>query len=117
MPTDGTTVTMHDTLPSGLTAVGISGPGWTCDLNTLTCTRSTVLPGGQNYPDTTLTVDVSCQTLRQEPATAMGGGDRQVTNRATVTGGGDATTRTATDPTTINRTEQCRRHKHHHRGW
>src|SRR5258706_451347 len=34
------TVTVVDTLPSGLTATAISGTGWTCTLATLTCTRS-----------------------------------------------------------------------------
>src|SRR2546423_1317765 len=34
------TVTVTDTLPSGLTATGLAGTGWTCTLATLTCTRS-----------------------------------------------------------------------------
>ncbi len=34
------TVTVTDTLPTGLTATGISGTGWSCILGTLTCTRS-----------------------------------------------------------------------------
>ncbi|WP_326608238.1 hypothetical protein [Streptomyces sp. NBC_01800] len=36
--TDGTTVTVHDTLPAGLTAASITGTGWNCTLATLTCT-------------------------------------------------------------------------------
>src|SRR2546428_13119002 len=31
---------ISDTLPSGLTATGLAGTGWTCVLATLTCTRS-----------------------------------------------------------------------------
>ncbi|MFF4730341.1 hypothetical protein ACFY3M_34445, partial [Streptomyces mirabilis] len=87
--TDGTTVTVTDTLPAGLTATSLSGTGWTCTLATLTCTRSDVLPSGSSYPPITLKVDVSCKA----PST--------VTNTASATGGGDTATRTATDPTTI----------------
>ncbi|MBO1413091.1 DUF11 domain-containing protein [Streptomyces sp. FH025] len=90
-PTNGTTVTVHDILPAGLRADRITGTGWTCVLATLTCTRSDILPAGQSYPPVTLRVEVSCDA----PA--------QVTNTATVTGGGDTTTHTATDNTTISR--------------
>ncbi|MFG2915469.1 hypothetical protein ACGF0D_21605 [Kitasatospora sp. NPDC048298] len=93
--TDGTTVTVTDTLPAGLRADSISGTGWTCDRDTLTCTRSDVLPAGSSYPPITLQVDVSCKA------------DDEVTNTATVTGGGDTTIHTATDPTAI------KHHKHH----
>ncbi|MFJ9842427.1 hypothetical protein ACIRYZ_18480 [Kitasatospora sp. NPDC101155] len=90
-PTNGTPVIVHDTLPEGLRADRITGAGWNCVLATLTCTRSDILPAGQSYPPITLTVDVSCHAREQ------------VTNTATVTGGGDTTTHTATDPTTIKR--------------
>src|SRR5207237_9548916 len=52
------TVTVTDTLPTGLTATGISGSGWTCVLGTLTCTRSDALATGSSYPAITLTVNV-----------------------------------------------------------
>jgi hypothetical protein len=71
--------------------------------DTLTCTRSDVLPAGSSYPPITLKVDVSCRA------------HAQVTNTATATGGGDTTTRTATDPTKIKRhehDERCERHDH-----
>lgn len=42
-PTDGTTVTVQDTLPAGLSVAGITGNGWSCTRCTLTCTRSSVL--------------------------------------------------------------------------
>ncbi|MBD0693078.1 DUF11 domain-containing protein [Streptomyces sp. CBMA123] len=90
-PTNGTTVTVHDRLPEGLRADRISGAGWTCIPATLTCTRSDILPAGHSYPPITLNVDVSCHARER------------VTNTATVTGGGDSTTHTATDPTTIKR--------------
>ncbi|MFF2146727.1 hypothetical protein [Kitasatospora sp. NPDC058190] len=102
-PTDGSTVTVYDTLPPGLRADSISGTGWNCTLDILTCTRSDVLPAGSSYPPITLKVDVSCEA-RDE-----------VTNRVTALGGGDPTSHTATDPTRIKRhehDERCERHDH-----
>ncbi|MER7466539.1 calcium-binding protein [Streptomyces sp. NPDC097981] len=93
--TNGSTVTVQDTLPAGLTTLSITGPGWHCTWATLTCTRSDVLADGDSYPPITLRVNVSCD------APSYG------TNTATVTGGGDSTTHTAEDPTTINPTECC----------
>jgi len=83
------TVTVVDTLPTGLSATAISGTGWTCTLGTLTCTRADVLAGGVAYPAITLTVNVT--------ATAPG----SVTNTVAVSGGGSPGTATANDPTTI----------------
>ena len=94
-PTDGTTVTVRDTLPPGLQAQSISGEGWDCTLATLTCTRSDVLEAEGSYPPITLTVRVTCQA------------SETVTNTATVTGGGDTETHTATADTTIEPSEQC----------
>ncbi|MFB6987351.1 hypothetical protein [Streptomyces sp. NPDC056304] len=103
--TDGSTVTVHDALPPGLTARSITGTGWKCTRTTLTCTRSNVLKAGSSYPPITLKVKVSCDCDERHP----------VTNTATVTGGGDTTTHTATDPTTIKRNERCHHHEHDHR--
>ncbi|MGZ4971822.1 MAG: beta strand repeat-containing protein, partial [Limisphaerales bacterium] len=88
------TVTVLDTLPSGLTATAISGTGWTTDLATLTCTRSDTLAIGAAYPPITLTVSVASNA----PAS--------LTNVVTVSGGGDATSanNTANDVTSINAT-------------
>jgi CSLREA domain-containing protein/uncharacterized repeat protein (TIGR01451 family) len=85
------TVTAVDTLPAGLTATAISGSGWSCDVSTLTCTRSDALAAGSSYPDITLTVNVASNA----PAS--------VTNSAAVSGGGETNTGndTASDPTTI----------------
>ncbi len=87
------TVTVTDTIPAGLTATAMSGLGWTCDLPTTTCTRTTALAAGAAYPQITLTVSVSYSA----PPT--------VTNIATVAGGGDhnGANNTASDPTTIIR--------------
>ena len=83
-------ITVTDSLPTGLTATAISGPGWSCTLATLTCTRSDQLNAGDSYPPITLTVDVASD------APAL------VTNSATASGGGDPTPVTDDDPTTID---------------
>jgi len=82
-------VTVTDTLPAGLNATAISGPGWIC--TTLTsCFRGDGLDAGLSFPDITLTVSVNFNAAAS------------VTNTATVSGGGEANTGndTATDPTT-----------------
>jgi uncharacterized repeat protein (TIGR01451 family) len=89
-PASGT-VTVTDTIPAGLTATGISGPGWACSLASLTCTRSDSLASGASYPDITVTVSVA------------GDAPANVINTATVSGGGDVdeSNNTAEDPTII----------------
>lgn len=89
--TDGTTVTVTDTLPTGLTATSIAGTGWTCTLGTLTCTRTDVLAANGSYPAITLTVNVA------------GNAPGSVANSVTVSGGGDqnSNNNTATDVTTV----------------
>ncbi|MFD5430491.1 DUF11 domain-containing protein, partial [Streptomyces sp. NPDC127084] len=91
--TDGTTVSLTDTLPAGLTAVSLSGTGWTCVLATLTCTRTDALDPGESYPPITLTVNVAPTA----PA--------QVTNTATVSGGGTTDTSFATATTAVRQAE------------
>jgi uncharacterized repeat protein (TIGR01451 family) len=78
-PTSGT-VTVTDTLPNGLTAASMSGTGWTCNVNTVTCTRSDALAAGGSYPSITLTVNVSTVI------------SSSVNNTATVSGGGETVT-------------------------
>lgn len=95
-PTDGSTVTVTDMLPAGLSATPaapMSGPGWVC--STLSCSRTgapAVLAAGASFPDITLTVNVANDAL---PI---------VTNTASVSGGGelDTSNDSASDPTTIN---------------
>ena len=90
--TDGSLVSVTDTLPTGLTASGLSGSGWNCTVATLTCTRSDGLAAGQSYPPLTLTVNVAANAAAT------------LTNTAQVAGGGDGngSNNTASDPTTIN---------------
>ena len=45
----GNTVTVVDTLPPGFTATAMTGPGWTCVVLTVTCTRSDTLASNSNY--------------------------------------------------------------------
>jgi uncharacterized repeat protein (TIGR01451 family) len=78
-PSSGT-VTVVDILPSGLTAAAMSGTGWSCTLNTATCTRSDALAPGSSYPSITLTVNVSTVI------------SSSVNNTATISGGGETVT-------------------------
>ena len=96
-PSDGSEVTVTDTLPAGLTAlvnnpgfdagpVAASGDGWTCSgTTTSTCRRSDVLAAGSAYPPITITVRVTNTAAAH------------LTNSPTVTGGGDAGTSVAAD--------------------
>ncbi|GAA4568808.1 polysaccharide deacetylase family protein [Planotetraspora kaengkrachanensis] len=59
-PIGGSTVTVQDVIPAGLTATAASGPGWTCSgSRTRTCTRSDTLGPYSDYPPITITVNVS----------------------------------------------------------
>ena len=85
------TVSVVDMLPAGLDLTGISGAGWTTDLNSFTCTRSESLPAGTGYPPITVIVDVSTNA------------PTSLTNVVTVSGGGEINPAndTAGDSTTI----------------
>ena len=92
-PTVGT-VTVVDTLPTqanphNLVPVSLTGTGWTCTLATLTCTRSDVLAPGASYPVITFTVNIPQNIVNS------------FTNTATVSGGGDPNSHTASDPVTL----------------
>ena len=73
-------VTVTDTLPTALTATEIGGPGWTCALGNLTCTRTDALAPSATYPAITIAVMASSNA----PAA--------VTNSVIVSGGGDVNT-------------------------
>lgn len=92
-PTSGT-VTVVDTLPTGLTLQNMFGAGWLCNQSTARCTRSDVLGVNLSYPPITVNVNVASNA----PAS--------VTNTAAVSGGGETNTAndTASDPTTITPT-------------
>jgi len=87
----GGTVTVTDTLPTGLTATSFSGTGWTTDLASLTATRTDALAAGSSYPPLTLTVTVAANA----PASLV--------NTVQVSASGDlaSANNSATDTTTI----------------
>jgi hypothetical protein len=95
--TDGSAVTVTDTLPPGVTAARMEGEGWSCpdesELGggaTPTCTRADALAAGASYPPLKLKVHV-----------AGGASLGTVSNAASVSGGGVATAGSASDATTI----------------
>lgn len=69
-------ITVTDTLPSGLTYAGATGNGWSCGASgqTVTCSRSDSLAMGEIAPDITLAVSVGAAAYPS------------VTNTATVSG-------------------------------
>ncbi|RUP29231.1 MAG: DUF11 domain-containing protein [Curvibacter sp.] len=85
--TAASTVTVSDAPPTGMTVTGMSGTGWTC--SGTSCTRSDSLAAGASYP--TITVAVSIASNAANP----------LVNSTTVSGGGVASSATATDSTTI----------------
>lgn len=92
--TNGSTATVADTLPPGLTATGIEGydlelsQSLNCVLSTLSCTFS-----GEVVPNDLLIVTITVSVASELPPT--------VTNLATASGGG-APNATVSDPTTIS---------------
>lgn len=85
------TVRITDTLPAGMTAAAISGPGWTCTLGNLRCTRTDALAVGEAYPPVTVTVNVAANA------------PDSVVNKAVVALGGDGSpgNNTANDTTFV----------------
>ena len=73
-PTSGT-VTVTETIPTGLTLVSMAGTGWTC--SGTTCTRANSLGSGGSYPAITVTVNGMAS-----------GAPASVTNQVKVSGGG-----------------------------
>ena len=104
-PTSGT-VTVADTIPSGLTVTGFSGTGWTANLGGPNAVRADALAAGSSYPPLTLTVNVS--------PTAPS----SVTNTVSVSGGGEANTAndSASDPTTVNAITSSQRWRYQYFG-
>jgi hypothetical protein len=82
------TVTVTETVPSGLTLMSMAGAGWTCPANGNTCTRIDALSPGISYPPITVTVNVAANASSPQ------------VNLVSASGGGSATAN-ATDATTI----------------
>ena len=70
------TVTVIETVPSGLTLASMSGTGWSCTGNT--CTRSDVLSAGSSYPAIAVTANVAANA------------GSPLMNSVSVSGGGSA---------------------------
>ncbi len=87
-PTSGT-VTVTDTVPTGLILTSMSGTGWTCTLSNSSCTRSDPLGNGASYLPLTVIVSVASNAAAQ------------VTNQVTASGGGSAAA-TASDLTHVD---------------
>ncbi len=94
--TDGSMVTVTDTMPAGFTVTGISGGGWTCTTSPLQCTRTDALAGGSSYATITIAVNVNANA------------STPLTNTATVSGGGDTNpvNNSASDTVAIGQTAQ-----------
>ncbi len=85
------TVTVTDTMPAGLIATALYGYGWSCDLPSVTCTRSDSLAPGASYSPITVNVKISpsAPTSVVNVAKLSGGSDSNLANN------------TSSDPTTI----------------
>jgi hypothetical protein len=75
-------VTVVNTLSTGLTATAISGTGWTCTLSNLTCTRADSLPINSAFPLINITYNIAgnAPSSAQLTATISGGGDTNSAN-------------------------------------
>jgi hypothetical protein len=59
-PTDGSTITLADRVPAGLTVTSVAGTGWTCTgTTTRSCTRVDILAPHSSFPPVTINVTVS----------------------------------------------------------
>ena len=85
VPTTGA-VTVVDSLPAFMLAAGMSGTGWTCTLNPLSCTRSDSLAPGASYPPITVTVNIGQNIANtfSNTATVSGGGETNISNDTAV---------------------------------
>lgn len=93
--TFGTTVTVTDNLPAGLTlSAAPSGSGWACTGTVggtaISCTRSDTLMAGASYPPISIPVNVA----QSAPAS--------ISNTADVVGGGDTTPASSTAVTPVS---------------
>ena len=87
LPTSGT-LTVTETVPSGMTLISMAGDGWTCPVGGTTCTRGDALAPGNSFPAVTVTVNISGNAASPE------------TNSVTVSGG-EASSATGMDYTII----------------
>ncbi|MGB8832158.1 MAG: C25 family cysteine peptidase [Candidatus Sulfotelmatobacter sp.] len=74
------TVTVNDTLPTGLTPTNATGTGWTCTIasQTVSCIDSSVLTANSFYPSITITASVAQTAPSTETNTAIVGGGSEI---------------------------------------
>ena len=74
------TVTVNDTLPTGLTPTNATGTGWTCTIasQTVSCINSSVLTADSFYPSITITASVLQTAPSTETNTAIVGGGSEI---------------------------------------
>jgi hypothetical protein len=108
-PTDGSTVTVRDPVPSGYTIQSIvTGNEWTCTSSTSTlaiCTTTSVLAGGSSFSTIAVHVQIPANspTSVTNTASAWGGGGQTHTSQGTAANGPNTVT-VAQVPATINLT-------------
>ena len=88
--TGGQTVTLSDSLPSGLTQSNLTGSGWSCGSSTtttVTCTSTSAVASGGSFPAITVTITpaLTSGTSASNTATASGAGMTSGTSTADVT--------------------------------
>lgn len=105
--TDGSTVTVTDTLPSGYTLNSFAGTGWSCGgSNSVTCTSNAVVAGAAGeFPLITLIVNVASNSPASvsNSAAVFGGGDDVHTNAATAALSGADNVTVSPGPPTISK--------------
>lgn len=82
------TVTVTDLLPNGITAISMTGIGWTCTVSTLTCIQTTPLAPSASYAPITLEVSTELSGTFTNSATvacACEGASRSFNNSTTDT--------------------------------
>ncbi|MGA0854005.1 MAG: alpha-amylase family glycosyl hydrolase [Luteolibacter sp.] len=75
-------VTLTETPPVGMSINSMSGSGWTYNASNQTCTRSDSLAAGASYPPVTVDVifDANAATELSNTASISGGGDANLNN-------------------------------------
>jgi uncharacterized repeat protein (TIGR01451 family) len=94
-------ITVTDTLPAGLSYVSASGTGWSCSASgqTVTCVTGNALAAAASS-----SIALQVAVLPEAVPPGSPGNAAQVTNAASVSGGGEANTsnNSATDPTAVS---------------
>jgi uncharacterized repeat protein (TIGR01451 family) len=80
-------VTLSDVLPAGLSAMSLSGNGWTIvqgSGSSVSASRSDALPAGASFPPLTLTVSIALNAPSsvENTVTAAGGGELNTSNNS-----------------------------------